>query len=178
MRRIAVLASLAWLLLLGACEAPSAARATFQEARAVVEVVYGQLPDVFVDRLPFTAGQISPAVKRMRSRFPSLRPWLDDGRLGVGANGLVVVRTLENVSAGQQATVRALVREENRDRLTLYSAHTEDVGHGNDMFGDVWSGFEGAAFAAEWIVQAPAGWWYQDDNRRWWQKKTEPRRVE
>ena len=177
MRRLAVLVCIVWGLLLSACEAPSAARATLREARAVVEVVYQQLPDAFVDRLPFTAGQISPAVKRMRSRFPSLRPWLEDGRIGVGASGLVVVRTLENVSAEQQTSLRALVREENRDRLALYSAHTEDVGHGNDMFGDVWSGFEGAAFAAEWIDQAPAGWWYQDDSRRWLQKKTEPRRI-
>ena len=183
MRHFILGLSLAGLLLsTTGCEAPTAARGTVREAKAVVEVVYGQLGDASVDRLPFTAGQISPAVKRMRARFIELRPWFESGAIGNAATGLVRIRAIESRTVEDQpdrlAILKTLVQAENRDRLILYGAHTEDVGHGNDMFGDVWSGFEGAAFAAEWTAQAPAGWWVQDDRRVWSQKKSGPAKAE
>ena len=178
MRRLFIFAGLTGVFAaLAGCGPHTAAAGTIREARAVVQVVYEQLPDAAVARLPFTAGQISPAVKRLRARLPELRPWLESGAIGVASNGLLRIRTLDGVAAEQHAALKTLLKAENRDRLTLYGAHAEDVGHGNDMFGDTWMGYEGATFAAEWIGQAPAGWWSQDDYRHWTQKKTAPAKA-
>lgn len=173
-QRVAAAAGMAGMLFLAACGPHTAAEGTIREAKAVVQVIYGQLSDESVNRLPFTAGQISPAVKRLRARLPELRPWLDAGAIGVAANGLLRIRTFEGVAAAEQAALKRLVRAENRDRLILYGAHAEDVGHGSDMFGDNWMAYEGATFSAEWVGQAPAGWWVQDDSRRWSKKTTAP----
>lgn len=179
MRHLALCMGIAVACLgIAGCGAMTASRATLAEAKAVVEVVYGQLPDAAVDRLPYTAGPISPTVKRLRARLPDLRPWFEAGLIGIAANGLIRIRTLDDLPRERQDAIRVLVQKENRDRLILYDAHTEEVGHGNDMFGDIWSAYEGASFAAEWVAGAPAGWWYQDDRRLWWQKKIAPAKPE
>ena len=136
------------LLALAGCRSTqvmTAAAGTKLEARQVVALVYLQQPDPAIRQLPFAAGDIAPAVARMRARWPQLKPLLDAGEAGITADGFIIRRD----SSGERNAAAALLRAENLDRQILYAAAALEVGHGaNDQFGD-WMPFERAAFARE-----------------------------
>jgi len=137
------------------------------EARAVVRVVYDQLPDAAVDSLPYTGVDIRRAVKRVRDRFSQINLSFERGVIGVASDGLVRVRDAAGLAQEERTALERLIRAENRDRLALYRALSDESGHPDESD---WISYVGETFAAEWIGQAPAGWWYQDDRRRWAQK--------
>src|SRR5262245_48370579 len=66
----------------------------------------------------------SPAIVKLKAsiaaRAPKLKPFLAAGRVGIGRDGLLVVRSTDGLALKDQATVRQLVDAENRDRLALY----------------------------------------------------------
>ena len=165
--------ALAGAALLAGCQSTqvvTAAGGTRMQAREVVRVVYAQGDADPGATLPYAAGDINPAVTRMRGRFAQLRPAFEAGVAGVTSEGYVALRD----GAAGAGELPKLVWRENLDRSILYNASALEVGHGaNDTFGD-WMPFERESFAREWVAQAPAGWWYRNARGEWVRKVAVP----
>ena len=108
----------------------------------------------------------SPAINTIRAsmeaRFAALKPFYDNGSVGMTADGLITVRDLNAVPLRDRKTVSTLVADENRDRNALYKEIARANGHTE------WEADIRSTFAKRWIANAPAGWWYQDGG---WKKK-------
>jgi hypothetical protein len=137
------------------------------EAEKVVRLVYRQEPASAIALLPYSSGNIAPAVERMRQRWPQLKPYLEDGSVGLDRLGLL---RLHEPKSGADPALSALLRHENNDRAVLYAASRGDVGHGDDRI-DNWSPTTELVFAEAWAAQAPAGWWVQDSHGNWRRKQ-------
>lgn len=109
----------------------------------------------------------SPAIQTLRSamesRFGQLKPFFDNGGVGMTGTGLVEVRDLNAVALRDRKTVTTLVADENADRNALYAEIARANGHPE------WEGDIRKTFAARWIANAPGGWWYQDGGQ--WKRK-------
>ena len=154
-------------LLLSACGSTGlyiASSGTTTEAKQVVALIYAQAPDAKIQKLPYSGGDLTRAVKRLRDRYPQLKPWLDEGVIGNTANGYVALR-----DNARRAQVRDLIAKENRDRSLLYHEVSEAVGQ-DDEHPDFLA-FVTSTFGSEWIDQGPPGWWWLDERRKWQQKK-------
>ncbi len=110
----------------------------------------------------------SPAIKTLRasmeSRFAKLKPFYQNGGVGMTNGGLIKVRDLKAVSLRDRKTVTTLVADENRDRNALYVEIARANGHPE------WEADIRKTFAERWIANAPAGWWYQNTGGQWKQK--------
>jgi uncharacterized protein YdbL (DUF1318 family) len=110
----------------------------------------------------------SPAIRALRTsmekRFAQLKPYYQNGSVGMTNNGLIQVRDLNAVALRDRKTVNALVADENRDRQALYAEIAKANGHPE------WEKEIRSTFAGRWIANAPAGWWYQAANGQWKQK--------
>ena len=96
------------------------------------------------------------------ARFAALKPFYDNGSVGMTADGLITVRDLNAVPLRDRKTVSTLVADENRDRNALYKEIARANGHPE------WEADIRSTFAKRWVANAPAGWWYQDGG---WKKK-------
>lgn len=143
----------------------TAASGTQIEARQVVGLVYGQAPVAEIDKLPYSGGDLSAAVKRIHGRYPTLKPWLDQGVVGNAPSGFIVLR-----DDSRRDELRELIRQENFDRALLYTQATVAVGHGTDNL-NAWLPYASYSFGEQWIGQAPKGWWALDENTGWYRKQ-------
>lgn len=153
-------------LLLSACgntQVQSAATGTKIEAKQVVALVYAQAPDAEINKLLYSGGDLTRAIKRMRDRYPQLKPWLDQGVIGNTASGFIALH-----DPARRDQVRDLMSIENRDRSLLYRETSEAVGY-DDEHPD-WLPYVYFSFGSEWIGQGPAGWWWLNERRQWLQK--------
>lgn len=157
-------------LLLSACGSThttniqSAATGTKIEAKQVVALVYAQAPDSEIDKLLYSGGDLTRAIKRVRDRYPQLKPWLDQGAIGNTASGFVTLR-----DTARRAQLRDLLSKENRDRTFLYREASDAVGHGDEDL-ETWLPYASFSFGTEWIKQGQAGWWWLNEKRQWVQK--------
>ncbi|MCK9380574.1 MAG: YdbL family protein [Sulfuritalea sp.] len=154
-------------LLLSACGSTSihsGAGGTKIEAQQVVALVYAQAPDSEIEKLLYSGGDLTRAIRRLRDRYPQLKPWLDQGVIGNTANGLVTLRD----AALRDAALRDLVSKENRDRTLLYRETSNAVGQDDEH--PNWLAYVSFSFGSEWIGQGPAGWWWMNEKREWLQK--------
>lgn len=110
----------------------------------------------------------SPAITALRasmkSRFTKLKPFYENGGVGMTQGGLIKVKDLNAISLRDRKTVTTLVADENRDRNKLYLEIARANGHPE------WEADIRKTFASRWIENAPAGWWYQDAAGQWKQK--------
>jgi hypothetical protein len=139
----------------------TAAAGTQVEARQVVALVYAQAPDTEMEKLLYSGGDLSRAVKRLRDRYPLLKPWLDEGVIGNTAGGFIALR-----DASRREQLRELLWDENRDRALLHNRASVAVGHGNDDLNS-WLPYASYSFGSEWIAQGNSGWWWLDEQGRW-----------
>ena len=109
----------------------------------------------------------SPAIQAVRSsmegRFASLKPFFDNGSVGMTSDGLITVRDLNAVPLRDRKTVSTLVDAENRDRNALYREIARANGHPE------WEADIRSTFAQRWVANAPGGWWYQQGGA--WKQK-------
>lgn len=101
----------------------------------------------------------------MKSRAPQLKPYLSAGNVGIGRDGMLVVRGLDGVALGEQAKVRRLVEAENNDRKALYADIAEANGYGRERIVDIQR-----IFAETWIAKAEKGWPIQSPSGDWTKK--------
>lgn len=110
----------------------------------------------------------SPAVRTLRAameaRFPRLKPFYQNGSVGMTKDGLIRVRDLNAVALRDRKTVKALVADENRDRNALY----REIARANGQ--PAWEAEIRKTFARRWVDNAPGGWWYQDNSGNWKRK--------
>ncbi len=108
----------------------------------------------------------SPAINTIRAsmeaRFAALKPFYDNGSIGMTADGLITVRDLNSVPLRDRKTVNTLVADENRDRNALYKEIARANGHPE------WEADIRSTFAKRWVANAPGGWWYQEGG---WKQK-------
>jgi uncharacterized protein len=111
----------------------------------------------------------TPAISKLKgsiaARAPKLKPFLSAGKVGIGRDGLLAVRSTDGLALKDQATVRQLVDAENRDRLSLY----REIAKANDFPDSRVPEIQGI-FAKTWIQKAEKGWWVQNDTGQWTQR--------
>lgn len=126
------------------------------------------VPAAYAGDVPNIRVQTSATVairKRMHSRFSGLLGDLfDSGAVGFTHNGMVAMRDAGKVPLSQRAQVNAIVADENRDRVALYSEVAQANNHPE------WKAKIQATFAKTWIEKARAGWYYQNASGSWKQK--------
>lgn len=102
----------------------------------------------------------------MRARAAQLKPFMSAGNVGIGSDGLLVVRNLDGVPLNTQANIRRLVEAENRDRRSLYKEIAKANDFGEERIPDIQR-----IFAETWIEKAEPGWWSQQPDGQWVQKR-------
>lgn len=136
------------------------------QAERLVAEVYGQP----ADPLPYSNADIYYALEGIKPRWPSLKPWLDDGTVGLTEDGDVAIRDAGLRSGDDLRQLRALVKAENRGRFFLYRGMAAATGHSAEGAAAKWMEYVEDVFAREWWKRAPKGWWYQDSRGHWTQK--------
>jgi uncharacterized protein len=101
----------------------------------------------------------------MRQRAAELKPYLSRGAVGIGKDGLLVVRDSAQLDLASKAKVKRLVDAENRDRAALYKEIATANNYGAERVADIRS-----IFSQTWKDKAEPGWWIQSASGAWSQK--------
>jgi len=96
------------------------------------------------------------------ARSDELKPFLRSGAVGIGRDGMLVVRSADGASLRDRATIRRLVDAENRDRASLYKEIAKANDFGEDRVPDI-----RRIFAETWIEKAEPGWPVQKPDGSW-----------
>lgn len=121
---------------------------------------HAQEPDINVS---------NPAIRALRDsikqRSDAIKPFMDRGNVGIGQDGLLVVRNSDGLSLKERAEITQLVDAENRDREALYA----EIAKANNIARESVPKIK-SIFAKSWIDQARSGWWIQDSQGTWRRK--------
>jgi len=108
----------------------------------------------------------TPAIRALkgsiRSRAYALKPFMNRGNIGIGRDGLIVVRNRKGLNLREKAALTRLVKAENRDRMALYREIAKANNYTPDRIGDI-----KRLFAKSWIKNARKGWQIQAPNGSW-----------
>jgi uncharacterized protein YdbL (DUF1318 family) len=111
----------------------------------------------------------TPAIRglkdSLKSRFPSLASFYDNGALGENNRGFVEIRNADSLSLKDRADLNRLSQQENSDRQTLYSEILRANKLGPEMMEQ-----EQRLFANSWRAKSRPGWLIQQDNGQWIKK--------
>lgn len=99
----------------------------------------------------------------LAGRFPSLRPYLDSGAIGLTDAGLLEFRDRNLVPLRDRNSVVQLVAAQNNDWNALYAEIAKLNGHPE------WQDSIRRTFAERWIAKADSGWYYRKDGS--WKQK-------
>jgi len=109
----------------------------------------------------------SPAIVALRAamaaRHPALAPHYASGAVGIGADGLLVLRDPAAVALAARNEVNLLIGQENRQRAELYREIANANGHPE------WEPQIRQIWASQWVANAPAGTWFQQGGQ--WARK-------
>lgn len=109
----------------------------------------------------------SPAITalqaQMKARHDNLKPYYDNGAIGLTDDGLVTMHDAKAISLKDRNKVNGLLAEENKDRKALYAEIARANGHPE------WQDDIQNTFAKRWISNAAKGWWYQQGGN--WKQK-------
>ena len=117
----------------------------------------GPAPDINIE-----TAAIRKLKAAMRTRAAQLKPYLAAGNVGIGRDGMLVVRDQSGLGLRDKADVRRLVDAENRDRRSLYAEIARANDFGADRIDDI-----AKIFAETWIRKAESGWWVQSPDGSW-----------
>lgn len=92
----------------------------------------------------------------LAGRFPSLRPYLDSGAIGLTDAGLLDFRDRNLVPLKERNSVVQLVAAQNNDWNALYAEIARLNGHPE------WQDSIRRTFAERWVAKADKGWYYRD----------------
>jgi len=99
----------------------------------------------------------------LAARFPSLRPYLDSGAIGLADSGLLEIRDRNLVPLKDRNTVLQLVAAQNNDWNALYA----EIARLNDH--PEWQDNIRRTFAERWVAKADKGWFYREGGT--WKQK-------
>lgn len=141
------------------------AQGTVIQAERLVAEIYGKPSKP----LPYGGPDIDNPLSDMKTRWPALKPLLDEGAIGLTEFGEIALRDAGDRSREESRELRRLVKAENRDRELLYRGMTAAIGHGGDTM-SLMLPYTEDRFGEEWYKQAPKGWWIRDHQGHWLQK--------
>lgn len=156
----------------GGSSAPAAAADPGPQSRLVSSIVLAALdllspasaeaaePDINV-----STPKIRAIKEAMTSRSAELKPYLASGSVGIGVDGMLVVRDAGTLELAAKAKVRRLVDAENKDRSALYKEIAAANNFAADRVGSIQK-----IFADTWIHKAESGWWVQSATGGWTRK--------
>lgn len=101
----------------------------------------------------------------MKQRAAELKPHLASGAVGIGRDGMLVVRSEASLDLASKAKVKRLVDAENRDREDLYKEIATANNYGVERVADI-----RAIFSQTWKDKAEPGWWVQSAAGAWSRK--------
>ncbi|MFQ5427954.1 MAG: YdbL family protein [Thermodesulfobacteriota bacterium] len=108
----------------------------------------------------------TPAIRTLKgsiqARAGAIKPYMNKGNVGIGMDGLLVLRNKQGLNLKQKAALTRLVKSENKDRLALY----REIAKANNFTPDRVKDIQGL-FAKSWIKKARAGWWIQAPDGSW-----------
>jgi len=111
----------------------------------------------------------NPAIRAIKDsikvRSEAIKPFMDRGNIGIGADGLLAVRGTDGLNLKERAETKQLVDAENRDRENLYA----EIAKANNISSDSIPKIK-AIFARSWLEQTRPGWWIQDSQGNWKRK--------
>ncbi|MDH3265324.1 MAG: YdbL family protein [Gammaproteobacteria bacterium] len=99
----------------------------------------------------------------LADRFPSLRPYLNSGAIGLTDAGLLEFRDRNLVPLKDRNSVVQLVAAQNNDWNALYAEIAKLNGHPE------WQDSIRRTFAERWVAKADRGWYYREDGA--WKQK-------
>lgn len=126
-------------------------RATVALLDLIVAPARAQQPDIDI-----SSPEVQKVKASLEARHGALKAHYDSGAVGLTGDGLVAVRDANAVPLAQRNAVKALVADENRDRLALY----REIAKANGQ--PQWAGQIQSVFAQRWVAKARSGWWYED----------------
>jgi uncharacterized protein len=121
---------------------------------------FAQEPDIKISNPAIRALRES-----MRTRFGSIRGFLDKGNVGINKDGMLSVRTTEGLSLKERAEVNQLVDAQNRDIDALHGEIARANNFPKERVPDI-----RRIFAKSWMDHAKSGWWVQDPQGNWSKK--------
>lgn len=107
--------------------------------------------------------RINELKNKMQARHEQLKPFYQQGAIGLNNKGLLEVRDADAVSLKDRAQLNKLVKAENADRQALYA----EIARANGR--PEWQSEIQETFARRWQQNAPAGWWIEQNGN--WQQK-------
>lgn len=111
----------------------------------------------------------TPAIRRLiesrKRRFPLLIPLFNAGALGENNQGLLDLRSLQQLSLQDKARAKTLQQQENHDRQQLY----QELGKANQIAADRINDIANI-FAEVNRKEARSGWWIQEQSGNWKKK--------
>ncbi|MHB1869375.1 MAG: DUF1318 domain-containing protein [Steroidobacteraceae bacterium] len=112
--------------------------------------------------LDISTPQIRAIIAAMQQRFAQLKPYFQDGVIGVTAQGVIAIREQNSVPLMQRARLAQLVAAQNRDLSQLYTQIADANGHPE------WTSSIRSTFASRWIAHARQnGWYYRNSGGTW-----------
>jgi uncharacterized protein YdbL (DUF1318 family) len=112
--------------------------------------------------LDISTPQVRAIIADMHQRFAQLKPYFQDGVIGVTAQGIIAIRDQSNVPLMQRARLAQLVAAQNQDLSQLYTQIADANGHPE------WTSSIRSTFASRWIAHARQnGWYYRNSGGTW-----------
>ena len=112
--------------------------------------------------LDISTPQIRAIIADMHQRFAQLKPYFQDGVIGVTTQGVIAIRDQSSVPLMQRAQLAQLVAAQNRDLSQLYTQIADANGHPE------WTSSIRSTFANRWIAHARQnGWYYRNSGGSW-----------
>jgi uncharacterized protein YdbL (DUF1318 family) len=111
----------------------------------------------------------TPAIRALkealRNDFHQLRPYYEKTVVGESKNGFVEIRDSSRLDLREQAQVKQLVDQINKDRTSLY----REIQTANKYPSEILPQIQ-KIFANSWREKSHAGWWIQNDSGEWIKK--------
>jgi uncharacterized protein len=111
----------------------------------------------------------TPAIRAlkesMRNGFQQLKPYYDKAVVGENNNGFVEIRDTAGLDLREQAQVRQLVDQVNKDRASLYREILTANNYPPEILPQIQK-----IFANSWREKPHAGWLIQNDAGQWLKK--------
>lgn len=102
----------------------------------------------------------------MKKRYPLLKSYLSSGVLGESLDGYLTVKDVSHLSLRDKATVKRLMKAENKERSMLYKAVAQALSISPKQIPRLRK-----IFAKEWQRTAPPGTWMEVEPGKWVSKK-------
>jgi len=108
--------------------------------------------------------EIRALKESIKQRAGSLIPYLNGGQVGIGADGMLKLRSSEGLDLKGRGEVNRLLSAENADRQRLY----QEIARANG-FPDQVAEVQGV-FAESWREQSAGGWYLEGKDGSWKKK--------